>query len=107
MNYRHGLAANPLYRLHAAMMRRCYGEDWAGYERYGGRGIKVCDEWHDVARFIADVESTIGPRPDGRYPSGMPLYSLDRADNDGNYEPGNLRWATVSEQALNRRRPQS
>lgn len=103
--YVHGLAANPLYHLHATMMRRCYKEDWPGYWRYGGTGIKVCDEWHDVARFIADIESTIGPRPEGRYPSGLPLYSLDRwPDKHGNYENGNVRWATVSEQALNRRR---
>jgi hypothetical protein len=57
-----------------------------------GRGITVCAEWHDL-----------GPRPPGRLPSGRPLYSLDRTDNDRGYEPGNVRWATAEQQAANKR----
>jgi hypothetical protein len=104
VNYRHGLAANPLYRLHAAMMRRCYDEDWPGYRNWGGRGVRVNEAWHDVRVFIAAVEAEIGPRPEGRTPGGMPVYTLDRIDNDGNYEPGNVRWATMAEQSANSRR---
>jgi hypothetical protein len=101
---RHGLVANPLYRLHAAMMRRCYKEDWPGYRHWGGRGIRVHEPWHDVRAFIADVEAEIGPRPEGKYPSGMPLFTLDRVDNESGYRPGNLRWATMAEQCANRRK---
>lgn len=104
---KHGLADHPLYRVHAQMMRRCYKADWAGYKWWGGRGIRVHEPWHDVAVFIADIEAEVGPRPDGKYPSGRPLYSLDRIDNDGNYEPGNVRWATMAEQCANRRHRQS
>jgi hypothetical protein len=105
VNYVHGLAANPLYRIHSAMMRRCYAEDWPGYKNWGGRGIRVYEPWHDVATFISDVEAEIGPRPEGKYPSGTALYSLDRwPDNDGDYRPGNIRWATMAEQMANTRR---
>jgi len=104
VNYVHGLAVNPLYRLHKAMMRRCYDADWPGYKHWGGRGIRVHEPWHDVRVFIADIESTIGPRPEGKYSSGMPLYTIDRVDNESGYRPGNLRWATMAEQMANRRK---
>ena len=63
----------------------------------------VCSEWHDPAVFIADILREIGPRPAGRYPSGRPLYTLDRVDNDGPYAPGKVRWATAAQQNANRR----
>lgn len=63
------------------------------YSNYGGRGITVCDAWvHDFSAFLADV----GARPSARY-------SIDRINNDGNYEPGNVRWATRTEQRRNNR----
>jgi hypothetical protein len=90
----------PEWGIWRAMINRCYRPKTKSYPNYGGRGISVCDRWRfgDGSKtgfecFIEDV---------GRRPS--PDLSLDRyPDNDGNYEPGNFRWATSSEQQLNSR----
>lgn len=71
--------------------RRCTNPNCKKWERYGGRGITMCDEWmNSFEQFFA----YIGPKPTSQH-------SLDRIDNDGNYEPGNVRWATKQEQARN------
>lgn len=80
------------YHIWVQMIGRCNNEKNKGYRLYGGRGVKVCERWLRYENFIADM---------GRKPSGR--YSLDRKDNDGNYEPDNCHWATDIEQARNKR----
>lgn len=86
---------HPLYSTWAGMKGRCYNPKNDRFHRYGGRGIKVCARWLDsFEAFVADM----GPKPG-------PTHSVDRWPNpDGDYEPGNCRWATTSEQAATRDR---
>jgi hypothetical protein len=79
------------YRCWANMLHRCRDTRSARYANWGGRGIRVCVRWLIFENFYADM---------GDPPPGM---SLDRIDNDGDYEPGNVRWATAAEQIANRR----
>jgi hypothetical protein len=103
----HGLGDHPLYSTWADMHERCENPNHPSYKDYGGRGIKVCARWSPVEPFITDIESTIGARPPDPpdWRSNRPYWTLDRIDNHGNYEPGNVRWATPSEQIANRRKP--
>lgn len=85
-----------LYAEHYNMIKRCHDEKCSNYRNYGARGIKVCDRWReDIHNFYDDVSVLPHFEEDG--------YSLDRIDNDGDYTPDNVRWATNREQNLNRR----
>ena len=82
---------HPLYETWRGMIRRCHGDHFR-YKDYGGRGISVCQEWRDdFWLFVKDV----GERPVN--------HTLDRKDNQGNYEIGNVKWSTVAEQNTNKR----
>lgn len=82
----------PGYFAWANMKQRCLNKDHPRYPDWGGRGIEVCEDWLTFKGFLKDM----GPKP-------SPEYSIERIDNDGNYERGNCKWATKSEQNLNQR----
>lgn len=84
----------PEYMAWVNMRQRCNDPNFTRYENWGGRGIRVCDEWESFEAFLAHV----GPKPEPHR-----KYSIDRIDNDKNYEPGNVRWSHITEQARNKR----
>ena len=87
---KHGFHGHPSYGSWAAMMTRCYNRDDSNYLTYGAKGIVVCERWKSVENFIADMGSKAKGMSIDRWPNGQ-----------GNYEPGNCRWATAEQQANN------
>ena len=89
--YHDGRHSHPLFHTWNGMIRRCHDPKKADYNYYGGRGITVCDRWHDFWKFVEDME----PKPDG--------LSLDRIDNDKGYSKDNCRWISLKKNCNNRR----
>jgi hypothetical protein len=88
----HGMSETRTYRIWCSMYTRCNYQKNVSYKNYGGRGITICERWRSFENFFADM---------GHPPSDK--HSIDRVNNDGNYEPSNCRWATPNEQAGNSR----
>lgn len=91
-NSRHGKSNEKIYKIWGAMKERCLNKDRWAYKYYGARGIKVCERWMKFENFYEDM----GDRPDGK--------TLDRVDNNGDYEPNNCRWESQKRQMRNTRR---
>lgn len=104
INRKHGLfdKCGRLYQLWKSIRYRCYSETSKDYKNYGGRGIKMCDEWKDDFRAFHDWSIANGYKEE-KTEAGLNILTIDRIDLNGNYEPSNCRFITNAEQARNKR----
>lgn len=93
--YKH-ITDHPAYKTWCGMIQRCTNPNSPKFPAYGGRGIRVHDDWRGAEAFLTWLDANLGPRLYGM--------TLDRIDVNGDYEPGNVRWATASQQNRNQRR---
>jgi hypothetical protein len=95
---KHGESNTKMYKVWAGIKDRCFREGAHSFKHYGGRGITMCSEWAESYETFRDyIYTELGEKP-------SPQHSIDRINNNGNYEPGNIRWATQSEQRRNQQR---
>lgn len=90
--YKHGMASSRIYTIWTRMKSRCLNSKDGSYDRYGGRGIKLCEEWHTFEGFYADMGAS--------YVEGL---SIERRDNNKGYEKSNCEWIPVAQQGRNKR----
>lgn len=94
ITYNHGMTYHPVFSIWNAMMERCYNKNQRSYKDYGGRGIEVCEEWHDAKKFCDWADKS-------GFKKG---YSIERVNVNGNYEPSNCEWIPKGEQTWNTRK---
>lgn len=98
-NYKHGLRHTRIYKVWTGMKKRCYNQNDKDYEYYGGRGIKVCEEWKNSPEKFAEWALSHGYDEHAQYGE----CTLDRIDVDKDYNPSNCRWITIADQQRNKR----